>query len=108
MDPWSVVLLVAAIVIGIGGSAMAFAGASTQERRSTAARLASIQRKLDLVMDHLDIADDTPEQAEVVRHLEAGEPIHAIRAYRRETGATLLEAKQAVDRIAAERGLTER
>ena len=90
---------------------MAFTGSSIQERRSTAARLASIQRKLDLVIEHLDIAniaDIAPEQAEVVRHLEAGQPIHAIRAYRQQTGATLLEAKQAVDRIAAERGLTER
>jgi ribosomal protein L7/L12 len=94
-------------VIALVGVGMAFTGASTQERRSTAARLTSIQRKLDLVMEHLGIADTGPEQAEVVRHLEAGKPIHALRAYRRHTGASLLEAKQAVDRIAAERGLAD-
>ena len=105
-DPWVVVLPVIAIVIAIIGSAMAFTGTSVQERRSTAARLAAIQRKLDLVLEHLDIAD-TEEQAEVVRLLEAGKPIHAVRAYRQQTGATLLEAKQAVDRIAADRGLTD-
>ena len=56
-------------------------------------------------MEHHGIADTGPEQAEVIRHLEAGQMIHAVRAYRRHTGTSLLEAKQAVDRIAAERGL---
>jgi ribosomal protein L7/L12 len=96
-----VVLLVVAAV----GSVMAFAGLWIQERRSVAARLASIQHKLDLVIDHLGIAEAAPERSAVVRHLAEGQPVAAIRAYRSETGATLLEAKQAVDRIARERGL---
>lgn len=104
MDAWSVVLL----VVAVAGLALVFGGAWTQERRSAAARLASIQRKLDLVMDHLGIADAAPERSEVVRHLENGQPIEAVRAYRRLTGASLLEAKQAVDRIAGERGTAER
>jgi len=102
MDTWAVVLVVVAAV----GAVMAFAGTSIQERRSTAAQLRLIQQRLDAVMDHLGIADASPERPEVVRHLENGQPIEAIRAYRRLTGATLLEAKQAVDRIAQERGLT--
>jgi hypothetical protein len=104
MDTWGWVLLVLAVV----GPGMVFAGTWYQERRSASAQLASIQRKLDLVMDHLDIADAAPERAEVVRHLENGQLIHAVRAYRRQTGAPLLEAKQAVDRIAAERGIAGR
>jgi hypothetical protein len=32
--------------------------------------------------------------------------IEAVRVYRKQTGVSLLEAKQAVDRIAAGRGLT--
>jgi ribosomal protein L7/L12 len=87
---------------------MVFAGTWIQERRSAAARLASIQRKLDLVMDHLGIADAAPEQSEVVRHLENGQPTQAVRAYRRHTGARLLEAKQAVDLIARKHGLAGR
>jgi hypothetical protein len=49
-------------------------------------------------MDHLGIAG--PEESEVVRHLEDGRMIEAVRAYRKHTGVSLLEAKQAVDRIA--------
>jgi len=91
-------------VVTAAGVLMAIVGASSQERRSSAAQLASIRRKLDLVMEHLSIAEAAPERAEVVRHLDNGRLIDAVRAYRRETGASLLEAKQAVDRIAAERG----
>jgi ribosomal protein L7/L12 len=104
MDSWAVVLIVVAAV----GAVMLFLGTLVQDRKSASAQLLSIQRKLDLVMDHLDIADAAPERSEVIRHLEAGQPIHAVRAYRRQTGLPLLEAKQAVDRIAAERGLAER
>jgi hypothetical protein len=101
MDSWAVILLVIATV----GPVMVFAGAWLQQRRDVAVRLGSIQRKLDLVMDHLGIADAAPEYSEVVGHLEKGRLIDAVRAYRRRTGAPLLEAKQAVDRIARERGL---
>jgi len=99
MDSWAVVLT----VVGAVGSALGFAGAWLQERRSGAAQLSAIQRKLDLVMDHLGIADAAPERSAVLRHLENGEQVAAVRAYRRHTGASLLEAKQAVDRIAGER-----
>ncbi|MFI6271706.1 hypothetical protein [Micromonospora zamorensis] len=40
-------------------------------------------------------------ETEVVRHLESGRVIQAARVYRQQTGASLVEAKQAVDRIAA-------
>ncbi|MET7704658.1 hypothetical protein [Micromonospora sp. NPDC005413] len=53
----------------------------------------------DLVMDHLSIA--APVEPEVVRHLESGRTIEAVRAYRKHTGTSLVEAKRAVDRIAA-------
>ena len=97
MSPFEVTLLVIATI----GSVVAAAGAWFQERRSSVTQLAAVQRKLDLVMDHLGIAP--PEQAEVVHHLENGRTIEAVRAYRKHTGASLLEAKQAVDRIAAGR-----
>jgi ribosomal protein L7/L12 len=95
MDPWEATLLVIATV----GSVAAAAGAWFQEKRTSTARLAAIHRKLDLLMDHLDIA--VPEEQEVVRHLENGRTVEAVRAYRKQTGMSLVEAKQAVDRIAA-------
>jgi ribosomal protein L7/L12 len=97
MSPFEVTLLVIATI----GSVAAAAGAWFQERRSSATQLAAIQRKLDLVMDHLGIA--APEVHQVVQHLENGRTIDAVRAYREHTGVSLLEAKQAVDRIAAAR-----
>ncbi|MBM0231143.1 hypothetical protein JNW91_04170 [Micromonospora sp. STR1_7] len=94
MDPWEATLLVIATI----GSVAAAVGAWFQEKRSSAAQLAAIQRKLDLVMDHLGIT--LPVEPEVVRHLENGRTIQAVRAYRKQTGTSLVEAKQAVDRIA--------
>jgi ribosomal protein L7/L12 len=95
MSTFEVTLLVIATI----GSIAAAAGAWFQERRSSATQLAAVHRKLDLVMDHLGIA--VPEEDEVVRHLENGRTVEAVRAYRGLTGQSLLEAKQAVDRIAA-------
>ncbi|MEU8185386.1 hypothetical protein AB0B85_27850 [Micromonospora sp. NPDC049044] len=96
MGPWEVAFLVIAIV----GSVAAAVGAASQEKRRSAMQLAAVQRKLDLIMDHLGIAE--PMDPEVVRHLKSGQTIHAVRAYRNQTGASLVEAKQAVDRLARE------
>jgi len=95
MGPWEATLLAIATI----GPVAAAAGAWFQEKRSSATQLAAVQRKLDLVMDHLGIA--APEESEVVRHLKDGRMIQAVRSYRKQTGAGLVEAKQAVDRIAA-------
>ncbi|MCF0091333.1 hypothetical protein [Micromonospora sp. MH99] len=95
MDPWEGTLLVIATI----GAVAAAIGGWSQDRRSSTARLAAMERKLDLVMDHLGIA--APVDPDVLRHLENGRTIEAVRAYRRQTGTSLVEAKQAVDRIAA-------
>ncbi|RQX01898.1 hypothetical protein [Micromonospora inaquosa] len=87
------------LVIATIGSIAAATGAWFQEKRSSAAQLGALQRKLDLVMDHLGIA--APVESEVVRHLESGRTVQAVRAYRKQTGTSLVEAKQAVDRIAS-------
>ena len=102
MSPFEVTLLVIATI----GSLAAAAGAWFQERRSSAAQLAAVHRKLDLLMDHFDIA--APEESEVARHVADGRTVEAVRAYRKLTGASLVEAKQAVDRIAAGRRATGR
>lgn len=102
MDSWEPILLVIATI----GSVLAAAGAWLHDRRSSASQLASVQRKLDAVMNHLGIV--VSEDQEVLRHVDNGRMIEAVRAYRKLTGASLLDAKQAVDRIAASRGLPER
>jgi hypothetical protein len=68
-------------------------------------RLTAIERRMQLIMDHLGIAEPVHPMPDVVRHLEAGEKIQAIKAYRKATGAGLKEAKDAVEQLAAQRGL---
>jgi len=68
-------------------------------------RLAAIERKLDLVLEHLGVVEPEPAMPDVVRALEQGKKIAAVKAYQRATGADLTEAKSAVDALAARRGL---
>ena len=63
--------------------------------------LARIERKLDLVMQHLEIRDYAPtgpDPLAQVRDLaRRGRKIEAIKAYRELTGVGLREAKDAVE-----------
>lgn len=95
-------LLLGAVFLGL---AMVFSASRAQERARTAARLAAVERKLDLVLRHLGVEEPPPEEPDVVRHLERGEKIQAIKVYREHTGLPLADAKEAVERIARERGL---
>ena len=96
--------LLAIFVLGLG---LLLLVASTYDRGRARRdrRLAAIERKLDTVLRHLGIEEPPPEEPDVVRCLEAGNRIQAIKAYRERTGAGLAEAKDIVDRIARERGL---
>jgi ribosomal protein L7/L12 len=94
-----VVLLVGLILLGLASSAN-----SRREQLRAAARLTAIEQKLDAVVAHLGVTVHERELPEVVRLVGADRRIEAIRAYRNETGASLLEAKNAVDAIAARRG----
>jgi ferritin-like metal-binding protein YciE len=62
-------------------------------------RVARVERKLDLIMDHLGLRDHDPWMDEVVALAREGKKIPAIKAYREITGAGLKEAKDAVERI---------
>lgn len=62
-------------------------------------RVARVERKLDLIIDHLGLRDDDPRMDEVVALVRDGRKIQAIKAYRDITGAGLKEAKEAVERI---------
>jgi ribosomal protein L7/L12 len=94
-----VVLLAGLILLGLASSAN-----SRREQLRTAARLAAIEQKLDAVVAHLGISVRDRELPEVLRLIFADQRVAAIRAYRAETGAGLLEAKNAVDAIAAQHG----
>jgi ribosomal protein L7/L12 len=104
MDQWYFVLL---IVVALG-LVMVFSGSRSQERTRTTARLAAVERKLDLVIRHLEIADEPTDDADVIGHLEQGQLIQAIKIYRERTGVGLAEAKAAVEAIARQRGLDAR
>lgn len=60
--------------------------------------LARIERKLDLLLDHFGIDHRVPMPAEAQRHIDEGQKIRAIKAYREATGAGLKDAKNAVER----------
>jgi len=72
------------------------------------ARLATIERKLDVVMGHLGVTEPRPEYPEVVQHLEQGSLIQAVKVYRERTGVGLADAKRSVEEIARQRGLRPR
>ncbi|GAA3061187.1 ribosomal protein L7/L12 [Streptomyces olivoverticillatus] len=82
------------LAVGLG------AGSAQNSIKRTERRIARVERKLDLILDHLGLSETEPELAQVTEHLRNGKKIHAIKAYREITGADLKEAKEAVDRMA--------
>ncbi|MFH8487256.1 hypothetical protein [Streptomyces longisporoflavus] len=62
-------------------------------------RVRALDRKMDLLLEHLQVRDDDPQLAQVTALAREGQDIAAIKKYREITGAGLLEAKQAVDRM---------
>ncbi|MEV4702206.1 hypothetical protein [Actinoplanes sp. NPDC049316] len=100
MDIVTVVVL-GALLLGLILLAAGTAGIERRERQRIAARLATIENKLDAVVAHLGAAVPEPSYPEVEGLLRDGRLIEAVRAYRADTGADLLTAKQAVDAIAA-------
>ncbi|MEV1084372.1 ribosomal protein L7/L12 [Streptomyces sp. NPDC050211] len=65
-------------------------------------RAAHLERKVDLLLEHLGVQDAGPaELSEVEVLLRKGKKIQAIKLYREITGADLVEAKAAVERLEA-------
>lgn len=65
-------------------------------------RLARLERKIDLILEHLGLALPEEDELEPVRALVDLGPSHkiaAIKAYREATGAGLREAKEAVEEM---------
>jgi ribosomal protein L7/L12 len=99
-------IVIAVVVLAVAGLGLLGASGRAKRKAREAARLAAVERKLDLVMRHLGIEEPAPAQdPDVVGHLVKGEMIQAIKLYRDHTGVGLAEAKDAVERIARERGL---
>lgn len=94
------VLLTVVLVLLVGGSGRR-AAANRQARR-----LAAVERKLDLIMDHLGIREPEPgTPAGVLEELLAGRKIQAIKVYREATGVGLKDAKDAIELLASRHGL---
>lgn len=60
-------------------------------------KLARIERKVDLIIEHLGIEGVDELSPEVRAALQAGRKIEAIKLYRAETGAGLREAKEFIE-----------
>ncbi|MFG2584890.1 ribosomal protein L7/L12 [Streptomyces malaysiensis] len=63
-----------------------------------------IERKLDLILGHLDIEVTEPGLERVAALVREGKKIEAIKVYRELTDAGLKEAKEAVDRMDVAQG----
>ncbi|ATL86421.1 hypothetical protein SMALA_6193 [Streptomyces malaysiensis subsp. malaysiensis] len=63
-----------------------------------------IERKLDLILGHLDIEVAEPGLERVAALVREGKKIEAIKVYRELTDAGLKEAKEAVDRMDVAQG----
>ncbi|GIG86885.1 hypothetical protein [Plantactinospora endophytica] len=101
MDIWvaPVVVLLLLVLLTVESAS------ATQRHRESTARIRRVERKLDLVLDHLGLTDSEPALPQILAHLEQGRKVAAVKAYRQATGDGLLAAKQAVDRLAEQRGL---
>ncbi|MBD3006224.1 MULTISPECIES: ribosomal protein L7/L12 [unclassified Streptomyces] len=58
-----------------------------------------VERKLDLILGHLDIQVAEPGLERVAALVREGKKIEAIKVYRQLTDADLKEAKEAVERM---------
>lgn len=82
-------------------------GSSSSFSEDDAARLRRVERKLDLILQHLGVAyeaDDFGLSAEARSLADRGEKIAAIKAHRDATGAGLAEAKRAVESYLGQKG----
>jgi ribosomal protein L7/L12 len=92
-------------LIAITGVLLVFSGRRNLPEAQSR-RLAAIERKLDLIMENLGIEEPEPDvNGEVLRELQAGRKIQAIKAYREATGVGLKEAKDEVEAVGRRYGL---
>jgi ribosomal protein L7/L12 len=85
-----------ALVVLVGLTVMA---AVEGRARRLEGRMRRVEGKIDLLLRHGAIQDEDPALAEVAALARAGRRTAAVKKYREATGADLLEAKRAVDRL---------
>lgn len=91
MEIMGLLLVALVMLLGIG---------SIESRiKRTDLRVARVEQKLDLVLDHLGLREAEPRMDEIDALLRDGKKIQAIKTYREITGAGLKEAKDAVERM---------
>ena len=66
-------------------------------RSDTAGRLRSVERKIDLILDHLGLDPNQGVDRQVLELVKGGRKIEAIKLYRDLTGVGLKEAKDYVE-----------
>ncbi|GHH91256.1 ribosomal protein L7/L12 [Streptomyces capillispiralis] len=87
----AVLFLTCVVILGV---------AALQTRLTRAERRAArAERKLDLVLGHLGLREEVPRADEIAALVRQGRKVQAIKVYREATGADLVEAKEAVDRM---------
>ncbi|MET9803743.1 ribosomal protein L7/L12 [Streptomyces sp. NPDC006368] len=91
------IALILLVVVFIG---LAAAGTEQKVKRVNR-RIARLETKVDLILDHLGIDHTDPELERVRALVRQDKKIEAIKAYREITGADLVEARNAVDRMDA-------
>ncbi|WP_326688910.1 MULTISPECIES: ribosomal protein L7/L12 [unclassified Streptomyces] len=90
-------ILIGCVVVGL----LVFVAVHGIEARivRTDRRLARVERKVDLILEHLGVQEHDPWLAEVAELARSGQKIQAIKRYRELTGEGLKEAKNVVDRM---------
>ncbi|MFV0129305.1 hypothetical protein ACLGI4_16615 [Streptomyces sp. HMX112] len=89
------------LVVVLVAAGLVLSGVETR-LKGTHRRIARLEHKIDLILDHLGIQDTDPALAQVAELVRQGKKIEAIKRYRTLTGADLIEAKAAVDRLDAQ------
>lgn len=90
MDPNSWLLIVAGVLFVLSVSWNRGGGEQSQ-------RLKRIERKVDLLLRHLQLDSDQGVDPKVLELMQAGRKIEAIKLYREQTGVGLKEAKDYVE-----------
>ena len=98
-------LPIVALLILLAVASVSVRAAAARDRALTGERLARLERKVDALLRHLQVDVPEPDQSDILEHLRHGRKIHAIKAYRERTGASLADAKIAVEQLARQHSL---
>lgn len=87
------------VIVGVGFFVILAIFNTERQAASIHRDLARVDRKLNLLLKHLNITFDESALSDRVKELarDPARKIEAIKAYREETGAGLAEAKQAIE-----------